>query len=540
MNNIVLQEVTDRLKNCILNGDQNLWSQLLMISDDIAFQSMQKWFEDYFVIHQVESCEIIPDETYEYASKSEFRCFIKTKYREYDDFTADLLIKIAPDNENKEFRIVWIEQIFPTTHKNNLCWHVDSKKDVAWWHSPLISNETSQSESLPHNQLARAVTRNIRFREAHIQLECASLLTCMMSQVIPSICRQLDLPLENSEDKIRIIYGVLRDKFNLRVTRPDRDSTWASKYLAPWYGLEEILINHKDHEKIPVSCNAFMTMLYSLLRWSGFRAPQLVQFRIINQDYLIIQSDEQKFYFVSHDIFTPCSKRTIYPSGKISKVFGAEWFIDFKNNIAEASPELIKNYNHIAENTFLPKYKLTGMETGLPPVDTKLSPCDFRYSVFHASNVFCDSIFLWAKYANQTLFVSKPETYIYWSVQSNWGSVCFKNEKEIYNYIKQMRDMSIFPEDDRIMTADQCIRHQMGRKKDIAVFLYAALKKFLDFEGCVVFTKKYEYCVYRRHTNDEWVIYNVSLQRTEISIEGDVLLAFNDMNSYYPSAVTNE
>ena len=532
MNNSVVREIADRLKRCILNGDKDSWSQLLMISDDVALQSMHKWFEDYFVMHQVENCEIILDNTNRHTVESEFRCFIKAEYREYDDFTADLLIKIGLDNENKIFRIVWIEQIYPSNDRDDLYWHIDLKEDAAWWESSLAREETSQNDSLPYNQLARAITRNIRFREAHIQLECAGLLTCMMSQVIPSMCRQLDLPRQNSEEKIRTIYSILRNKFNLRVTRPDRDSTWASKYLAPWYGLEEILVNHEDYEKIPVSCNAFMTTLYSLLRWSGFQASQLVQFRIINQDYLIIRSDEQKLYFISHDIFTPCNNRTIYPSGKISKVFGAEWFIDFKNNFAEANPKLIREYNYIAKNTFLPEYRLTGRERELPLADPMLSLYDFRYNVFHTSNKFCDSIYLWAKYANQTLFVSKPETYIYWSVQSNWGSICFKNEEEIYDYIKKMREMSVFPEGDRIMTADQCIRHQMGGKKDLAVFLYAALKKFLNVQGCVVFTKRYEYCVYR--IQDEWVIYNIYLQKAEKSIKGDVLLAFNDANSYYP------
>ena len=534
MNNHIFEEIADKLKKCILYGDLSLWPQLFKISDDVALQSMYKGFEDYFFTHKVKNCEIVIDYISDYTDNIEFRCSIRVEYQEYNDFTDCFLIKIEQDNDDDIFKIVDIDQVYSSDTKNDLFWHVSLKKDEVWWKSSISINEKSHSDDIPHNILARAVTRNIRFRETHIQLECASLLTCMMSHVIPGICRQADFPHENSEEKIKTVYGIVRAKFNLDITRPDRDNTWASKYLAPWYGLDEILIGHEEHNKITVSCNAFMTILYSLLRWSGFKTSQVVQFRIINQDYLIIQSDEKKLYLISHDKLTLCSKKTIYPSGKINKVFGAEWFIDFKNNFANISHELIEEYNCIAEHTFLPKYRITGNEKDLQPEVPNLLSEDFRHSLINSASLNNSGIFIWAGYANQTLFVSKPEAYLYWSIQSNWGSVVFNNEEEIFCYMKQWGKKSIFSEDDRIMTADQCIRHQTGGEKDIAVFLFAALKKFLNIQGCVVFTKKYEYYIYRRHTGDELVIYNVYHHTANLLIEGDVLLAFNDMCSYYP------
>lgn len=534
MNNRVFEEIAERLKKCILDGNIALWSQLIKITDDVALQSMNKWFEDYFVAHKVKDCKIVLDDSNN-MSISEFRCSIKAKYQEYDDFTDYLLIKIEPDNDDEIFKIVGIEQVYSLNAKSDLLWYPDLKKDDPWWKSLLSRYEIIQYDEIdiPHNLLARAITRNIRFRESHIQLECASLLTCMMSPVIQSICRHANLHHENSEEKIKTIYNIVRAKFSLQMTRPDRDNTWASKYLAPWYGLDEILANRESHDRIIVGCNAFMTILYSLLRWSGFKTSQLVQFRIINQDYLIVRNDEQKLYLISHDRLVLYNKRTIYPSGRISKVFGAEWFIDFKNNLVEASPELIREYNYIAENTFLPKCGLTGNDETFLSLDPNLSFQNFRNSVLFSRDPIRSSIFLWAKYANQTLFVSKPEAYIYWSVQSNWGLVTFKNEEEIFDYIKHLRKKSIFPEDDRIMTADQCIRHKTGCNKDIAVFLFAALKKFLDVQGCVVFTTKYEYCIYRCHTDDELVVYNIGTQSFKKTIEGEVILAFNDTDSYY-------
>ncbi len=534
MLNCDFHEVISKLKNCILTADKHTWQQLIMIEDDVALQSMSKWFEDYFIIHKVKNCEALLDDTYYCMGKSEFKCSIRAQYQEFDDYSADLLVNVKPDNENNTFKISGIEQYHLSTERNDLCWHVAPKKAETWWENSLLGEETIKNVDLHYSQLARAITRNIRFREAHIQLECASIITCMMSGVIPDICRQLNLPCENSEQKLKLIYNILRDKFRLQITRPDRDNTWASKYLAPWYGLEEVITGKDEGKRIAVSCNFFMSTCYSLLRWGGFSASQLVQFRIINQDYLIVKCDEQKLFFISHDNLTLCGRRTIYPSGKINRVFGAEWFIDFRNNDAEISPEMIVEYNYIAESTFLPVYSLTDSESEMLPVNPELSAEDFRCSIFQIGSKKNSSIYPWVKYANQTLYVSEPETYMYWSIQSNWGNIIFKNEEEVYSYINKMRHTSIFPEGDRIMTSDQCIRHQTGGTKDLAVFLFAAFKKYLDGQGCVVFTKKYEYVVYRINKNLEWVIYNVCLRNKTKLIEGEIILAFNNTNSYYP------
>jgi len=97
--------------------------------------------------------------------------------------------------------------------------------------------------------------------------------------------------------------------------------------------------------------------------------------------------------------------------------------------------------------------------------------------------------------------------------------------------MEQMGKKSIFPEKDRIMTADQCIRHQTGGIKDRAVFLMAALMKFLNARGFVVFTKKYDYIVYRLHLSKECQIYNVSLEKKSKSLEGEIVLTFDNSNS---------
>ncbi len=521
-----------RLKSSIFSGNKEEWLRLLMVEDDVAKQSMNKWFEDYFMVYKVKRCQITLDESYIIKNNCEIRCQVKVQYYEGKEYLADLLLCVKEDVESKKIKIVSIERFYQPAQRKKVNWQMVLKQDEPWWENALLKEEESENEELQHIQLARAITRNIRFREAHIQLECASIMTTMMSRVIPNICRQLELPNENSQQNLKYIYDILMDKFHLQITRPDRDNTWASKYLAPWYGIEEILSGKEVGKRIAVSCNFFMSTLYVLLRWSGFRASQLVQFRIINQDYLIVKTFDNKLFFISHDNLTLCSQSTIYPSGTINRVFGAEWFIDFKGNDAEISPLLLEEYNLIAKNTFLPIYNSIVIEGGTMTVTPNLDSSDFRNAVLRSGNCTKSSIYPWIRYANQTLCVSKPETYIYWSIQSNWGNVDFHNEEEIYQYVDQMGTESIFPENDRLMTADQCIRHQTSGTKDRAVFLLAAFKKYFNAQGCVVFTKKYDYVVYKFDQNSKWILYNVNLQEKSKLIEGEIILAFNNTNSY--------
>lgn len=530
----IYKEIADRLRGCILRGDMELWQRVFMISDDVTMQSARKWFEDYFVMHRAVRCEIVLDHAGGHAPDMEFKCRIKVEYEEYDDYVDYLLIRIGVDQSDNVYKIISTEQIYLPSGRNNLLWAAVPGKEATWCRSYLAREMEIREDEMPYMQLARAITRNVRFRETHIQLECASLLTCMMSGVIAKVCRQLNLSHIDVNGKARAIYGAMRDKFMMQTARPDRDNTWSSKFLAPWYGIEEILANHDEGERIPVSCNAFMTILYSLLRWNGFKSCQLIQFRIINQDYLIIHTEGQEAYLASHEKMIRCSERSIYPSGKISKAFGAEWYIDFKNNNAEINADHLKEYNTIAKNTFLPTYGAENIKERLPPVDPALSLRDFRREVFHLGSAVYGSIYAWIGYANQTLHVPKPEAFVYWSVNGNWGPTVFRDEGEVYDYIGQMQTQSIFPESDRVMTADQCIRHKTGGGKDIAIFLYSALKKFLNAHGYIVFTRRCEYVVYRFGVQDKWVVYNIRNQKTQRTIRGDILLVFNDTSSYCP------
>lgn len=525
-------DLVSRLKSSMLSGNKEEWLNLLMVDDDIAKQSMNKWFEDYFMVYKVKRCQVTLDESYIVDNSCEIRCLVKVQYQEGKKYLADLLLYVKEDIESKKINIVSIERFYQPAQRKNVNWQTVLKQDEPWWKCIHIKEELSDDDELQHIQLARAITRNIRFREAHIQLECASIMTTMMSQVISNICRQLELPNENSEHNLKYIYDILMDRFHLQITRPDRDNTWASKYLAPWYGIEEILSGKEEGKRIAVSCNFFMSTLYVLLRWSGFKTSHLVQFRIVNQDYLIVKTIDNRLYFISHDNITLCSQSTIYPSGTINRVFGAEWYIDFKGNAAEISPDLLGEYNLIAQNTFLPVYNPIVMEGEIMSVTPDLDSDDFRDTVLKSGNYTKSSIYPWIRYANQTLCVSKPEAYIYWSIQSNWGNLNFRNEEEIYQYVDQMENESIFPENDRLMTADQCIRHQTSGTKDRAAFLLAAFKKFFSAQGIVVFTKKYDYVVYKFDQNNIWILYNVSLHKKSKLIEGEIVLAFDDTNSY--------
>ena len=198
----------------MLSGNKEEWLNLLMVDDDIAKQSMNKWFDDYFMVYKVKRCQVTLDESYIVDNSCEIRCLVKVQYQEGKKYLADLLLYVKEDIESKKINIVSIERFYQPAQRKNVNWQTVLKQDEPWWKCIQIKEELSDDDELQHIQLARAITRNIRFREAHIQLECASIMTTMMSQVISNICRQLELPNENSEHNLKYIYDILMDRFH--------------------------------------------------------------------------------------------------------------------------------------------------------------------------------------------------------------------------------------------------------------------------------------------------------------------------------------
>jgi len=94
MNKDHVMVVANTLKKCILNGDIDLWMELLNIPDDISSQSLNKWFNDYFVVCRVQNCEIDICKPFHMRGipfQGEFICSIKVEYAGYDDFGKDIV-----------------------------------------------------------------------------------------------------------------------------------------------------------------------------------------------------------------------------------------------------------------------------------------------------------------------------------------------------------------------------------------------------------------------------------------------------------------
>ena len=109
MNKDHVMVVANTLKKCILNGDIDLWMELLNIPDDISSQSLNKWFNDYFVVCRVQNCEIDICKPFHMRGipfQGEFICSIKVEYAGYDDFATAFKIRIKRDEKDYRYKII--------------------------------------------------------------------------------------------------------------------------------------------------------------------------------------------------------------------------------------------------------------------------------------------------------------------------------------------------------------------------------------------------------------------------------------------------
>jgi hypothetical protein len=97
-----------------------------------------------------------------------------------------------------------------------------------------------------------------------------------------------------------------------------------------------------------------------------------------------------------------------------------------------------------------------------------------RRAVFSMSKEYPVSPYTWAKYAHQTLFVQQPQAYAMWSMKSH---ECVEladrvdGPDSIVDWMAtNLKYESVYTSYDRIMTADQVVKHRSGLVHDKALF----------------------------------------------------------------------
>lgn len=540
----VIRMVTKALEE----KDVKIWINVVYSEDDLTNELEERWFCGYIVNQDVKKISLKLNSCEKENQTYFVNCRLEVEYFHFDNFIEFHLYTIEFIEHLHQYCITWIEKRHQIPDQ---CKNIHDKfecKDIyhcskkAWWDdSELISLAKRFSDTDNISSYARCISRSIRFRTSNPMIECISIMSNIMSERVNLLYQQIKT--DSLENLLFTVYVAASELFNLSIKRNDRNNEWSSKFHAPWYGFDEISYMNKENSKIVCSCFCYMSFIYAILILGGFKSEDIIQFRINNQDLLLIHVNED-IYLLSTDNLVKLNKRTIFHISEINIMFTAlnYWTKHGENNLNECKRNYLKQFvcsNSIFHFDFINdsgNSYISKCERAIPIDDSLLSNSKkiLNY-VFKQSIEEPESIFTYSKYAYQTLFVQKPQAYAAWSLQNNIiyeKAKKMKSLDEINRYMKQLKNESIFIESMRIMTSDQVIRNNCGDEKAKALIFYAFSNLILHEKGGVLLTTADSYCVcMNQQANRYWSARKGNFVN---NIEGKTLLAFNERACYYP------
>ncbi|MDE6252899.1 MAG: PIG-L family deacetylase [Lachnospiraceae bacterium] len=539
---------------CMKEADIDKWMTLVYSLDDLVNEASRDWFYGRIKAQRVTDIQLdILEMDYQY-SENKTKCKLVITYEEYEPITEIHIYTFGYIPERDRTCIIWLEKerkyfpsgLYDETYKFEIK-PMKSYISKPWWKNKTLVNEfVFSNDNAMAEKYARAIIRNVRFREGCLELECASLLSNMMSERLNELYNQI----YDKDKKILLsnIYNATRDFFKVQLKRDDRDNSWSSKFVAPWYGFDELMELNNNSSPIKGSCFNFISFIYALLRICGFPESDIYQLRLINQDILVVFI-ETRPYIVDSDNIIPWNNKSLYFRNRVSKMFTETWCIADKDYVGISRNNLEREISKIEKcfgefNFFNNKYsdyneKLleensSDNNTAIS-FDSKKSFEDIVGEVIKRAKMKNDSVYVWAKYAHQILYVTKPEAYLKWSIQSRLTIETLCQYEKFYDWLNMARTFekkSIFCEDFRLMTADQCIRYKKGDSKSILAVLYVWFVIKEKQEGIILYTTKSNYFIYSK--NGQTDIWNGDTLEKCSEIEGKIILAFNHKESYYP------
>ena len=547
------EDLISEMLICMKEADLTKWMTLVYSKDDLANEALRDWFQGRIQAEKIMDIQLkVLDLDYEH-SDMKTKCQLMITYEEYEPVTEIHIYTFEYVPERNRNCVVWLEkerQYFPfgsydEQHKF-VIHQIKCDELNVWWKDETLVNEfVGSNDPFSVEKYARAIIRNIRFREGCLELECASLLSNMMSARLNGLYDQI-----YDTDKKKLlanIFNATKDFFKVQLIRDDRDNTWSSKFAAPWYGFDELIELNKNNDQIKGSCFSFISFIYALLRICGFSEPDIYQLRLINQDILVIFIEGSPF-IINQDNIIPWNSKSIYFRNRVSKMFTEYWCIADRNYIGLSEEQMVcevsKMQSHLGRfNFFDHKYDNCGSNlVENNPLNHKMiihfekkGYIDIVKEVIKKGKERSDSAFVWAKYAHQMLYVTKPEAYLEWSIQSKVVTETLLHYEKFEDWLDMLRTFekeSIFSEDFRIMTADQCIRYKKGDSKSLLTALYVWFVVKKKQNGILVFTTKGYYCICVQY--GQMFIWDGDTLEQCSEIEGNIILAFNHKESYYP------
>lgn len=485
----------------------------------------------------------------------EYECKISLAYTSFRPIVEYYRYTIQYAEESGMCKIIWIERLkqpymAPGIVRHDvICLFPVAKKKAKenWWENKRFLQYAKEEKAEdPAAILARAIPRTIRFREGHPLIECASLLVNMMSEHVARWA--FEIYHEDNLQTLANLHNIMSSRMLVRLVREDRDNSWSSKYVVPWYGIDELAWMRKSDDYLSGNCPVILGIYYAILKLCGGDKMDIWQLRMDNHEAIMARLKE-KTYFLTSDDLRVMDEQLLYYAKDITKIYNHKWIWTAQGmtNMSEMlreglMEELEQTESRFTFNRIVKKQmgqNQNEIDEKIPVVKEFETPGQLAGAVknyiFQRSCRYPDSPFVWAKYAYQSLYVQRPEAYLIWSMQSQIAEV-FADKVEsiadLENIMSSYGKKSIFEETDRLMTADQVIRRKTGDNKAKAVLYYVWKQKKEGAKGYVMITDKDSY--YAEIREDAMSFISMKDYQRLTGFYGSILLAMNQKKSCFP------
>jgi hypothetical protein len=427
-----------------------------------------------------------------------------------------------------------------------------------WWEAGEIVEICQDSvDVLKASLYSRAAPSSARFRNTHPELDSAAIMADMMTHRACKLVYSFGSnDLATHCKKVNVFAQKVMTTRNYENLRRENHSYFPARELSlqPLLSIDEIFAYWERDKSGPaeVGCSEVASFYVTMYRLGGI-APQNIYIIVQPFHYLSLFLLPKGNYIVSVNEVIPMNRNKLYGDTDVTRVVTPAFFLDNsgQTNLTDAA---ITDLNELLRNNVpiftIPEAteKVNTMSWDVEPNYT-IHNCSYPHEMYKAikkhvftmSHTYPASPFTWAKYGYQTLLVNQPQAYLIWSLKAVECKEFVKSHSEpdsILHWLAKTDNRSIFEEPERIMTADQVIRHYKAAPKDRALFLCAMLKLNDDLlSGGLVITDESSYAALG--SGDKQRIIDCGTLTPVRQIKGKIIVAFDEKDCYAPSYIRN-
>jgi hypothetical protein len=425
-----------------------------------------------------------------------------------------------------------------------------------WWEAgELVEICRDSADVLKASLYSRAAPSSARFRNTHPELDSAAILADMMTYRACKLVYSFGgNDLATHCKMVNAFAQKVMTTRNYENLRQENHSYFPARELSlqPLLSIDEIFAYWESDQRQPaeVGCPEVASFYVSMYRLAGM-APQNIYIIVQPFHYLTFFLLPKGNYIVSVNEIMPMSRNKLYGDTDVTRVVTPAFFLDNsgQTNLTGAAVADLKEL--LRHN--IPIFSVPEANERVNPMSWDVEP---NYTIHNCANphemhqavkkhVFAmgqkypASPFTWAKYGYQTLLVNQPQAYLIWSLKAPECKEFAQSHPDLgslLQWLAKTENRSIFEEPERIMTADQVIRHHNATPKDRALFLCAMLKlNDNSISGGPVITDESSYAVLGSGAKQR-IIDTADLAAVR-RIKGKIIVAFDEKDCYAPSYI---